>query len=464
MAPQMVKERLDELIVDPQVHTARLARPAAASLKVYDTTLRDGEQTPGVAFTPEQKYLILRELSAIGIHVIDLCFPVTSEDEHELLRLACAGKRRGEVREDLEISLMCRANERDIDTTIELVRRAGFELDEVIFLIFTSSSPLHVKYKLGRGLLAREGLPASELVDTPLSFFHQANQRLVASMIGYARERGVNRIEFGAEDSSRTPVEQLIEMARVALDAGAFRYLLGDTTGSLTPEATRYYCSALTEAFPEIEKVSHFHDDFDLATANTIAAVLHGFTTFTTTVNGIGERAGNAPMHAVVAALRYLYGLEIPGFHYDRLGHLRQVVEDLTGLPVAAKEPVIGRNVFTHESGIHTHGVTISRRMYEAIPAEEVGGKSRFLYGKHSGTTALAALLERRQDEVGAEVSTALVGQVLAEIRRERAALAHRRETQELVRAYYRNLDRLGFSDDEVVAIAKRVAGRGLPG
>lgn len=456
----ILKESIGELLVDPKVYTSRLPLPDARLLRVYDTTLRDGEQTPGVALGPEQKYRIARELSAIGCHVLDLCFPTIADEEAELLRLTCQGKRRGEIRPELEISLMCRASKKDIDATIDTVRRAGFDLSEVYFLIFTSSSALHVKYKLGRTLLKREGLEAAELHEVPMSFFHQANQRLVREMIGYARDRGVCNIEFGGEDSSRTPVEQLIEMARVAVEAGARRYILGDTTGSLTPEATQHYCSAMSAALPEIERVTHFHDDFDLATANNLTAVLNGFTTFTTTVNGIGERAGNAPMHSIVAALRYLYGLEIPGFQYDRLIHLRRVVEELTGLPVSVKEPVIGSNVFTHESGIHTHGVSIARQMYESIPAEEVGSESRFLFGKHSGTASVEHLLSRRATEVDHEATPDFVQEVLREIKDERASILKRNETAEFIHAYYRNIERLGLGENEVVEIAQRVASR----
>jgi len=455
-----IKEPFEELIVDPPKHVQHLCLPDARSLRIYDTTLRDGEQTPGLALSPGQKYRLAEELSAIGCHVLDLCFPVTSEEEHELLRLTAEGKRQGKIRQDLEISVMCRAHERDIDATIDVIRRSGFELDEIVFLIFTSSSPLHVKYKLGRMLLKREGVNPDELFDAPLSFFHQANQRLVREMIGYARQKGVSKIEFGGEDSSRTPLPMLVDMARTAIDAGAFRYIFADTTGCLTPEATRYYCGALTEALPEVERVSHFHDDFNLATINTITAALHGFTTMTTTVNGIGERAGNTPMHSVVVALRYLYGLEIPGFQYDRLTWLKRFTEELTGMPVAAKEPVIGRNVFTHESGIHTHGVSISRRMYEVIPAEEVGGVSHFVYGKHTGTTTLVKLLEAHQDELGCELDDALIGAILCEVHEERAERVRRNTTPSFIEAYYRNLDSLGFQDDEVMAIARRVTER----
>jgi isopropylmalate/homocitrate/citramalate synthase len=292
----------------------------------------------------------------------------------------------------------------------------------------------------------------------PLSFFHQANVRLVREVVRHAAERGVGRIEFGAEDASRTPLPLLSELVEAAVEAGACRYIFADTTGSLSPEATRHYCCGLAAAFPRIERVCHFHNDFDLATSNTLAAVLNGFTTFSTTLNGLGERAGNASLHSVVAALKYLYGLEIPGFRYDRLCAAKSLVESVTGIPVQAKEPVIGRNVYSHESGIHAHGVGIFRCMYEPIPYQEVGGDARFVYGKHSGSASLRRLLEERQAEIGCPVDSELVAAVLDAIKLLRAARTDAAETASFIRQYYANLDRLGLSEDEVVTLARSLA------
>jgi methanogen homocitrate synthase len=453
----IIKESLGELLVDPKTYTARVPLPDPRQLKIYDTTLRDGEQTPGVAMSPEQKYRLAREVSDLGCHVIDICFPVVSASEHRLLELACRGRRKGELRADLEIVVMCRAAAKDIDTTLGILRKAGFSADEITFLLFSSTSDLHIKYKLGPMLLSREGLQPRNLRETPLAVLRAANKRMVVEAIQYARQRGVKRIEFGGEDASRTPVEQLIDLTRAAVDAGACRYVFADTTGSLTPESTRFYCSTLTAAFPDIELVSHFHDDFGLAAANTIVGVLNGFTTFTTTLNGIGERAGNAPLHSVVAALKYLYGLEIPGFRYDRLQVVKELVEAFTGIPVQAKEPVIGRNVFTHESGIHTHGIDVLRAMYEPMPFNEVGGKARFLYGKHSGTANLAGLLKGRQGEIGGEIDSDFILEVLAEVKVRRESMISETETHKSIAQYYKNLDSLGFTEDQVVAIARQI-------
>lgn len=454
------KEEWSELFIDPRYYTQSSSLPDPATLKIYDTTLRDGEQMPGVAMSPQQKYAIAKELSDLGCHILDLGFPASAPSERAALQLVLEGRRRGELRKDLEILVMCRAARADIDTTIETIRSTGFPAEAVTFLIFTSASNLHCKYKLGPMLMKREGLNPADLRDTPLSFFHEANKRMVAEAIGYARSLGIANIEFGTEDASRTPVGQLLDLVKVAVEAGATRYIFPDTTGSLTPPATEYYCRALTEAFPQIDRASHFHNDFGLATINVITSVVNGFSIFSTTVNGIGERAGNAALHSVVAGLKYLYGLEIPNFRYDRLWHVKSIVEEITGVPVQAQEPVVGHNVYTHESGIHTHGVSIFRQMYEPIPYGEVGGRAKFVYGKHSGSNKMYELLTEHADEIGCVIDHEFGREILAEVKRMREMLAANASAQQSIRNYYSNLDTLGITEDEVIELAKRLAAK----
>jgi isopropylmalate/homocitrate/citramalate synthase len=456
------KEPLDELLLLPQRLVSAAQRPDIRQLRIYDTTLRDGEQMPGIAFSPDQKYSIARALSDIGVHIIDLAYPSVSPSEHEFLRLVCEGRQAGELRDSVELLIMCRADEQEVDDTLTVLQKAGFLPDEVTFLIFSSSSSLHVKYKLGATLLRRESKSPDRVAEMSLDFFHDANIRMVVDAIQHARSRGITDIEFGSEDASRTHLERLIPLVRAAIGAGASRYIFPDTTGSLTPEATRFYCKALRSAFPDIELASHFHNDFDLATSNTIAGIFHGFTTFAVTVNGIGERAGNAPLHSVVAALKYLFGFEIPGFKYEQLRSLRRLVEEATGVPVAVNEPVIGRNACYHESGIHTSGVEASRHMYEPIPFHEVGASPKFLYGKHTGSATLFHLLSRRQNEIEAEVTNQFVQTILQELKREREGLISPRTTAAYINSYYSNLSELGFTEDDVVEIARRIACRNL--
>ena len=447
---------LDGLFVGPLHYTKSMNFPTPSEIKIYDTTLRDGEQMPGVAMSAEQKYQIACELSAIGCHIIDLGFPSSSQSEQTALQMVLKGKERGKIREDLEALVMCRSTQHDIDTTVRAIKSQGFSPEDVSVLIFTSASPLHCKYKLGPTLLKRENLPEDE--DAPLEFFHEANKRMMAEAIRYARSRGLRNIEFGAEDASRTPIPQLIDLVQTAVEAGASRYIFADTSGSLTPEATAIYCRELTRAFPEIARVSHFHNDFDLATTNVITAIANGFSIFSATVNGIGERAGNAPLHSVVTALRYLYGIEIPGFQYDRIGRLKTIVESASGVPVQPHEPVIGYNVYSHESGIHAHGVSIARCMYEPIPFEEVGGTTRFIYGKHSGAHAVQDGLLRHAGEIPAEIDREFVLEVLNEVKALREKVTRSSKTAQHIAQYYDNLHGLGIGEHRLIQIAKEVA------
>lgn len=445
-------------IISPLAFTASAPKPDPARLRIYDSTLRDGEQMPGVAMSPEQKYRIAEELSQIGCHIIDVGFPAVSATERQALQLILDGKLRGAIRPELEILVMSRSLPSDIDATIDAIQEIGFTASEITLLIFTSASPLHVRQKLGATLLRQCGIPADEAPNIPFSVLHEANKAMVTEAIRYALDRGVEKVEFGSEDASRTPIPLLLDLIQAAVDAGAARYIFPDTTGSLTPEATRIYAQALSAKFPAIELASHFHNDFSLATANVITGILHGLTTFSTTVNGIGERAGNAPLHSVVASLKYLYGLEIPGFQYDRLCHLKHVVEDISGVPVQAHEPVIGYNAFTHESGIHTHGVSIDRRMYEPIPYEEVGGTPRFVYGKHSGLHCVSKLLAERAREIDLEPCSKLSARVLEEIKATREKMAADGDCAFAVRKHYGSLERLGISEEQVLEIAKSLS------
>lgn len=455
------REPEDQLYVDPTAYTQGLNFPDPAEFKVYDTTLRDGEQTPGVALTPPQKYEIARLISRMGSHIIDMGFPASDESEREALRLVLEGKRKGEIREDLEVLVMCRSNPGDIDHTLNTLASLGAQPDEITFLIFTSASSLHIKYKLGDSFLRAAGKSKEELLDTPIEWFRAQNEKMVQEAIAYARDKGVREVEFGTEDASRTPIGQLIQLVQAAVHGGATRYIFPDTTGSLTPEATAYYCDHLKAAFPNLPLVSHFHNDYDLGTANVLMACRHGMPIFSATLNGLGERAGNAPLHAVVTALKLQYGITIPGFQYDLLWEARRLVERLTGIPVQVHEPVVGRNVFAHESGIHTHGVLQHPKTYEPIPAELVGGDRRFVFGKHSGRNVIRHVLETHAAElkaIGLTVDEDLVVRVLDRVKSIRVQRAEDGTAAEVIAELERGLRRIGMIEEDVVQIARELA------
>jgi 2-isopropylmalate synthase len=452
-----LREPLDSLIAPPTRFTAGTAFPRAREIRLYDTTLRDGEQTPGVAFSPEQKYELAGLLSDAGVHIIDMGFPSAAPSERRALELIVEGKKKGRIRPDLEIIVMCRSNARDIDITVDTLEQMGMRASDCTFFIFTSGSDLHLKYKIGKTLLQHEGRKAEEWLDLPVSFYREANIRMSTRAIAHARKRGVQEIEFGGEDGSRADVGYLIELARACYAAGGTRYSFPDTVGFFAPEGVDFYIPKLVAAFPDKPLVIHFHNDFGLGAYNTVRALHHGATIPTCTVNGIGERAGNAPLHTTVMILKELYGVTIPGFRYDMLWALRRKVEELSGMPVGATEPIIGNNVFSHETGIHTAGITIHPAIYQVVEPESVGGKLRFLFGKHSGAMAIEAVLSRHKEELsaaGVEITPRLVQVLLRLVKEVREKKAMVSPHLDGVRNYYAHLERLGLTEEDLLAYA----------
>ena len=301
--PVKLQEPLEELARDPRRFSHDLRFPPSDRIRVYDDTLRDGEQMPGVAFSPATKYELAKELSEIGVHLMDIGFPAVSESERETLKLVLEGRRRGELREDLEIVCMMRSTKGDIDATMRAIDEIGFPRDSVSYFVFTSASDLHIKYKLGRSLLAREGIPASEWLELPLEHYREANLRMLKEAIGYAREKGAREIEFGGEDGSRADPDYIGRIHREGLEAGGTRPSTPDTVGCYSPFAVREYIPRIKAAAPEAPLVVHFHNDLGIGAWNTVVALGSGAEVFTTSVNGIGERTGNAPMHQVLLQL-----------------------------------------------------------------------------------------------------------------------------------------------------------------
>ena len=452
-----LREPIDRLIRDPREFTRAVPFPDSADIRLYDETLRDGEQMPGVCYTPQQKLEIAREIAGIGVHVMSVGFPAASPGDRRTLQLIMEAKRRGELG-NVEIVVMCRSNRRDIDVTVETLREIGVSPSHVTFFIFTSGSDLHLKYKIGKTLLRFEGRDESEWLDLPLEFYRNANVRLQCDAIRYAREKGVERIEFGAEDGSRGDIEYFISYFKAGLEAGGTRPAWPDTVGCLTPEAMRWYGTRIVNAMPKgLPMVAHLHNDYGLGTINAITATSVGFKVVSVTANGYGERAGNVKLHEYAVALKVLYGVEIPGFKYAKLRDLARFMERMSGIPMQQHEPIVGARVFAHESGIHTHGVMIDRRIYEAVPSELVGGETSFVFGKHSGVALVEDTLRKRHDALasaGIDLSPELAADVTEEIKRlreERAASNKNRETIEIHEEAMRGLS---FSEEDVIAIA----------
>ena len=455
-----LKEPIGQLIRDPREFTKDLKFPDPADIRIYDETLRDGEQMPGVCYTPEQKRDIAKRLAAIGVHIMSVGFPAASAGDRKTLQLVMESKRRGELG-NVEIVVMCRSNPNDIDVTAKTLEEAGISPSEVTFFIFTSGSDLHLKYKIGKTLLKLEGRDEREWLELPLEFYREANIKLQCDAIRYARSRGVTSIEFGAEDGSRGDVDYFIRYFKRSLEAGGDRPAWPDTVGCLTPEAARWYCSRIVEAMPKgLPMVCHFHNDYGLGTINAITAVSCGFKVVSVTANGYGERAGNVKLHEFVTALNVLYGIEIPGFKYDKLRELARFMERMSGVPMQQHEPIVGSKVFAHESGIHTQAMLIDRRMYEAVPAGLVGGEISWIFGKHSGVALVKETLRKHAAELsaqGVETSDELAQRVTDEIKRLREERAASSKSEETIATYERAMGQLSLDEADVVEIAAAI-------
>jgi isopropylmalate/homocitrate/citramalate synthase len=460
-----LREPLETLLHQPKTYTSHLSFPDPAGIILYDDTLRDGEQMPGVAFSPAQKVELAALLGEIGIDVVDVAFPVVSASDRAALQMILEAQAAGTIRRDLDVLAMCRAVPADIDCVLDVVAAAGRRPSDVSVLILSTTSDLHLKYKLGRALLKREGRDEASWLDTPVAFYRDANIRLIADAIRYARQRGIERVEFAAEDASRGGLEYTVEWAEACIAAGGTRFCFSDTCGVFTPEAVDHYFPAIVDRLGvrrgRVQLTAHFHNDFGLGAINTVRAVMHGATHPSLTANGIGERAGNTSIHQFVMVLKELYGVTLPRFKYERLHELRAAVERASGVPIQPHEPIIGEGVFSHESGIHTAAILVHPAIYQFIREESVGGTHRFVFGKHSGASAVESVLARHADMLaahGISVDESLVMRVLERVKELRERNIASNHTASAVADFYRHYSELGIGETALLELALETA------
>ena len=364
--------------------TARLRQ-----ILLSDTTLRDGEQMAGAALRPEQKVRIARALAEAGVNSIEAGFPACGECEVEAIR-AIVREVRGTV-----IMALCRALPSDIDKAREALEGANpFRCAVNIFL---ATSPLHREVKLRKS--------KQEIV------------AMLSSAIEYAR-KSFRFVSFSPEDASRTEVEFLCEVYAAAIDAGASSVSFPDTVGILTPEKVRKYFRRIQDGTPALARVpfaAHFHDDLGLATANTLAAIEEGARIAQCTVNGLGERAGNASLEEVALTLSLhedQYGCKHT-LKLDRLLPLSRLVAEETGIAVSPNKSVVGSNAFATEAGVHQDGLLKSPETYLPFSPSLVGAEGHALViGKHSGRAAIGLRLK----ELGFDFSAGEVDRIANEI------------------------------------------------
>jgi len=326
-------------------------------VRIYDTTLRDGEQTPGVTLTPQNKVKIAVQLDKLGVDVIEAGFPIVSQGEID------AVKETAKQGLSCEIAGLARAEKRDIDAVMNC------DLKYVHTFIATSDIHLQYKLKISREEALRKAIEAVE----------------------YSKSHGLF-VEFSAEDSTRTDREFLKQVYRAVVDAGADRIDVPDTVGYSNPK----YIDSLIRELRSVVNVPismHCHDDFGLAVANSIAGIEAGASCAHVTINGLGERAGNASLEEFVMALHCLYGKKTH-IKTELLYETSRLVSSLTGIIVQPNKAIIGANAFGHESGIHTHGVLSNPLTYEPISPELVGRKRWLEAGKHAGAHGVSAMLE----------------------------------------------------------------------
>jgi len=325
-------------------------------IKILDTTLRDGEQTPGVSLTAENKLLIARKLDSLGVDIIEAGSAITSEGERiSIKEIANEGL-------NAEICSYCRIRKEDIDSAI------ACDVDSIHLVVPVSD--LHIEQKLKKD---RETVRA-----------------LAVEMTEYARSHGLV-VELSGEDASRADLDYLKSVYDAGIDAGAERLCFCDTVGILLPERTYEIFSDLSQLRAPIS--IHCHNDFGMATANTVAALRAGVNEAHVTINGIGERAGNTSLEEVVMVLYSLYKhktkIDIKGLYTTS-----RLVSRLSGIPVAPNKAIVGGNAFTHEAGIHVHGLLANTATYEPIKPELVGRKRRIVLGKHAGKSSVELALK----------------------------------------------------------------------
>jgi len=368
----------------------------AEQVRIFDTTLRDGEQSPGFSLRVSEKLLLARQLDLLGVDIIEAGFPIASPADAEAVRRIATEIRRP------VIACLARCHRKDLEKAAWAIEPAA----QGRIHTFIATSDLHLQAKLR---MSRE-----QCLETAIE------------SVRFARHHAGD-VEFSAEDATRSDLDFLCRVVEAVIKVGATTINLPDTVGYSTPEEMRDFFRTIRERVPNAGKVifsAHCHDDLGLAVANTLAAIEGGARQVECTINGIGERAGNAALEEIVMALHV---------RNDRLPHVTNVdtrqlypssdmLTQLTGQGVQVNKAIVGRNAFAHEAGIHQDGILKDRRTYEIMRAEDVGAPwNPLVLGKHSGRHAV----QKRCTDLGFE----LQGEELIEIYRALMAIADDRKT-----------------------------------
>ena len=383
-------------------------RRFADPIVFWDETLRDGEQMPGVHFTPEEKLRIATVLSEMGISVINAGIPVVSPEEARAVKLVAEAGLKAKIL----------AAGRTVAADVDAVIRSG----ATHIAIFVAASEVHLRYKLK--------MTQAEVLDASVKTVRQA------------KSAGLH-VAFVTEDTVRAPLDFVEQLYTRVQEEGADRLVVSDTVGIMTPLTFRWYLEEFARRVHPKDWSVHCHNDFGLAVANTLTALEVGVTSPHVCVNGLGERAGNASLEEVVVGLESLYGVHT-GIDTSRIYELSRLVEEISGVPIAPNKALVGYNSFSHEAGIHTHGILAHTLTYEPLQPESVGRERQMILGKHTGKAALVEKLKER--------SAAPTDGQLSELLKRVKDSSERRGKTELSAflAEYRGMyERPGLSDEE---------------
>ena len=378
-------------------------------IRIFDTTLRDGEQAPGFSLRPAEKLLLARQLDALGVDIIEAGFPIASPADAEAVRRIAIEVRRP------VIACLARAHRADLEKAVWSIEPA--ERGRIHTFIATSDLHLQAKLRITR----------------------EACLEAAVDAVRFARQHTAD-VQFSAEDATRSDIDFLCRVVEAVIKAGATTVNLPDTVGYSTPDETLHFFKTIRERVPAPDGVvfsAHCHDDLGLGVANTLAAMHGGARQVECTVNGIGERAGNAALEEIVMALR-VRADRMPfttNIDTKQIFPSSEMLTRLTGQPVQVNKAIVGRNAFAHEAGIHQDGVLKDRRTYEILRAEDVGAPwNPLVLGKHSGRHAV----QKRCADLGFKFE----GDELVRVYRALMAIADDRKT---------------ISDNDVVAVVSSV-------
>ena len=340
----------------------------ADKLIIFDTTLRDGEQSPGASMTRGEKTRIAKALEKLRVDVIEAGFPVASRGDFESVRAVAEAVR------DSVVCALARAEDKDIDAAAEALKPAAAGRIHT----FIATSPIHMERKLK--------LRPEQVLEAATAAVRRARRR-------------ADDVEFSPEDAGRSEVDFLCRVIEAVIDAGATTVNIPDTVGYAIPQQFGETIRQLIERVPNSDRAVfsvHCHNDLGLAVSNSLAAVLNGARQVECTINGLGERAGNASLEEIVMAVRTRRDYFACDTRLDtrEILHCSRLVSNITGFPVQPNKAVVGANAFAHESGIHQDGVIKSRETYEIMRAQDVGWQdNRLVLGKHSGRNAFKTRL-----------------------------------------------------------------------